>query len=534
MKKRFILLALSLLAAGGCAREPLAPDALQALPEEALSHEMIVLGDKLEDPYSVRNMTKALASLYPTKAPRIDVSATDIYVRFLPETEAQYNMLERAGLALMDHPVDYQIVRDGDYYHDPEIPEDRITWQYAVVPRDFRIPPGIKHEILDECFIPDENMATRSPDGFDWAAVERESFRLTGNAELLQPLTRATEAGKPSGRITIVDDAANGGKPFGVAGVKVVCNTFVKFASAYTDRDGYYEIGTTFSADVRYRLMFKNQAKFSIGLNKILVPASSSTLGKGTPQGKDETVTPASDRRLFCRCVVNNAIYDYISRCKEDDLGILAPPADLRVWIFQKIRPSSAAMLHHGAFVENDLLTSMVGEYIPLVKIFLPDVTIGASGKDTYARLYSETVHEMAHASHFAQVGKEYWDKFIEYILTAFASSGGDVYGSGSGNGAGHCEVGEMWAYFLQNKIYHDRYGGAMPENGNAYWFQPQILRYLNERGMSVSQIFSALGEDVTDKASLRRSLLALYPEFQAVIDQVFARYTGGGDDEQA
>ncbi len=51
-----------------------------------ISHEMIVLGEKLEDPYSVTNMTKALQSLYPTKATRIEVKPTDIYARFQPMT----------------------------------------------------------------------------------------------------------------------------------------------------------------------------------------------------------------------------------------------------------------------------------------------------------------------------------------------------------------------------------------------------------------------------------------------------------------
>ena len=60
---------------------------------ENLSHDMIVLGDKLEDPYSVDNMTKALASLYPTKADRLDIQPTDTYVRFLPKTEDEYDRI---------------------------------------------------------------------------------------------------------------------------------------------------------------------------------------------------------------------------------------------------------------------------------------------------------------------------------------------------------------------------------------------------------------------------------------------------------
>ena len=107
-------------------------DGIGIIPEDestgdALSHEMIVLGQKLDDPYSVKNVTRAIENLYPTKAGRVDVTPTDVYVRMLPKNSAEYQKLVDAGFELIDHPLDYQIVRDGDYYHDPEIGEEEIT-----------------------------------------------------------------------------------------------------------------------------------------------------------------------------------------------------------------------------------------------------------------------------------------------------------------------------------------------------------------------------------------------------------------------
>ena len=91
------------------------------------------------------------------------------------------NRLTELGLELSDHPFDYQIVREGDYYHDPAIADEKITWQYAVAGKDVEFPEDIRCEILDRCYIP-ESDATRAPD-IDWDAVERESFRLTGNED---------------------------------------------------------------------------------------------------------------------------------------------------------------------------------------------------------------------------------------------------------------------------------------------------------------------------------------------------------------
>ena len=486
-------------------------------------HEMIVLGQRLENPYKTENMSKALAALYPSKAGLAPVQPTDLYVRFLPKDQKELDILQESGVVLIDHPLDYDILVEGDWYHDPEVPDDQVTWQYAVVPVGFEF-PDIEHQIIHNCFIPDTSEDTRSS-GIDWEAVERQAYIITGNESCLNDaaITKGSKV-TPSGRITIVDDKANGGKPFGVAGVCVSCNSFVRFASAYTDRDGYYVMPKQFSSNLRYRLMFENEKGFSIGFNLVLVPASLSTLGKAGPEGVSVEINSSSETKLFRRCVVNNAAYDYISRCSHEDMNIKTPPGDLRIWIFHSLDVSSAVMLHHGAVVDSDLVSSFLGIFTSLVKYFLPDITLGASGKDDYASLYSTVCHELAHASHFAQVGTDYWNKYIGYIVESYMMTG-DAYGDGSAANAGHCDIGESWAYYLESMMYKERYGGSVPSFGTSYWFYPQIFRYLDERGLKRSDIFSVLGPDVTSKDELRKALILNFPQKRAIIEQVFGRY---------
>lgn len=489
-----------------------------------LPHGMIVLGNRLENPFTTENMTKALHSIYPTKADRVDIKPTDLYVRFLPYDDSQLETLTSLGLTLTDHPLDYDIAVDGDWYHDPEIPEGNLTWQYAVVPDDFDF-PEIPYEVIDECYIADNDPDTRA-DGIDWKAVERQAYILTGNESLLaQPLTKAAEKIQPSGRITIEDKDFNGGKPFGVAGVNIICNTFVKFCQCHTDRDGYYQMEKSFASDLRYRMVFKNEAGFSIGFNMVLVPASVSTLGKAGPEGVNMTITDESDAKLFRRCVVNNSAYDYITRCNMDDLGIDPPPGDLRIWIFNSMETSSAVMIHHGAVVDNALIKAYLGVYTPILEYFMPDITIGTDGAASYKDIYLYTCHELAHASHFAKVGKGYWNTYIRYIMESFIKSSGGVYGDGSGSGAGHCEVGEMWAYYMESKLCKQRYGGTLPAFGTAWWFYPQIFRFLDERGLEQDDIFSVLDENVISKETLKNALLLEFPDSYEMIEQVFSRY---------
>ena len=491
-----------------------------------LTHGLIVLGDRLDNPYKTENMRQALSSLYPTKADRVDIKTTDLYVRFLPADDHEYDILESMGVQLVDHPLDYDIVVEGDWYHDPQVPENEMTWQYAVVPPDFDF-PQIRYEIIDECYISEHAAGTRADDGIDWEAVEREAYILTGNAERIIASAQTKAAGKsaPSGRITIVDEHANGGKPFGVAGVRISCNSFVKFDQCYTDRDGYYSMSKTFSSDLRYRLIFTNEKGFSIGFNLVLLPASVSTLGKASPEGINMTVTKDSEEKLFRRCVVNNAAYDYYSRCSSDDLDITPPPADLRIWLFHSLEASSAVMLHHGAVLDNELITRYLKSYSSLIEYFAPDITLGMDDKEEYRRIYATTCHELAHASHFVKVGTGFWNKYIGYIISSYIKTGGMTYGNGLQEGAGHCEVGEMWGYYMQSRTYKDRYGGAFPTYGTSYWFYPQIFRYLDERGVSPSEIFAVLDASVISRGTLKNALILAYPSKRDIIEQVFNRF---------
>ena len=489
--------------------------------EVSLSHEMIQLGEQLDDPYSVSNMTKAFSAVAGSE--RVPLAATDLYVRFLPSGQEQYDLLAGMGLDMLDHPMDYRILRDGDYYHDPALADDAITWQYAVVPADFDFPSGMEYEILHECFIPEHSTATKSS-GTDWDEVEREAYRISGNGDMLADTRAGDTSAGPSGRITIVD-SARGGEPEGVRGVMVSCNTFVKFCRAYTDDDGYYSMTRTFSSSPRYRLVFKNKKGFEIGFNLVLVPASVSTMGQGPVGGLDLHVTGSSERKLYARAAVNNAAYDYYCSCSNSGAGIKTPPANLRIWLLWGTGSSSAPMLQQGSFVESSLIGDFLGEYCPLLEMFLPDITLGMKGDPGYSSIYTLTTHELAHASHFMQAGKGFWDPYIGFILRSFVTSGFVTYGVGTEAGHGYCEVGEMWAYYVQTMMYRERYADWSASFGDSFWFSPQILVSLDDRGLTRYKMFNAFTSDVTDIETLQSKMLSLYPEMKAAINQAFNRY---------
>ena len=137
-----------------------------------------------------------------------------------------------------------------------------------------------------------------------------------------------------------------------------------------------------------------------------------------------------------------------------------------------------------------------------------------------YSELYTCAIHELAHSSHFEKVGTGYWNKFATYILTSYLVYG-SCYGTGNGDDAGYCAVGEMWAYHVENMVYESRYG-VNPHFGSSYWFKPSTLDVLEDGGVTRSEIFSALTSEVTDVDALKKELLSVCPAKKTVIDQAF------------
>ena len=520
----FVCLA-ALVAAIACERSGLNAEFVSYDDGSGVEHDLIVLGEKLEDPYTVENMTKAIQAVYPTKGNVVQLTPTDNYVRLLPRNDEDLRMLEEMGVQMLDHPLDYRIVKEGDYYHDSEIPEEDITWQYAVVPPDFVAPDWIECELLDECFIPGEHSTKSTPDWIDWDAVERAAFELTGNSGMLTPCTKAEmQAAYPEGRITILDSEVDS-QPVGLKGVKVTCNVFVKFARTFTDDEGYYEMEKSFTSDPRYRIEFTNRKGFSQGINLIMVKGSISTLGKHSAKGYSLCITKKSEDKLWRRSVINNAAYDYYESCASNGVKIALPPANLRIWSCSLLESSAAPMLQQGPVLDLDVFEAALGEYLPIIRMFLPDMVLGLKNKTSYRDIYRCVMHEISHASHFMRVGNAYWDNLIRHIAMSYVTSGGITYGIGNEDYAGYCEVAEMWAYYVENVLYRERYGPTDKFYGDKYWFSPQIFMYLDERGMNRFKVFVALTSDVHSRETLKSRLLSLYPESKSMINEAFNKY---------
>jgi hypothetical protein len=139
--------------------EPLKPYAEAArnpLADGDYSDELpVILGQQLQNPYTRDNMATAYNVLYGTQYTAADIPITHYYIKFTPADNDQLaKMDEETELDLYTHPLDYELLQDGDYYAAPGKDPNDIPELYTVVAADELIPSFAPHTVLAALHIP--------------------------------------------------------------------------------------------------------------------------------------------------------------------------------------------------------------------------------------------------------------------------------------------------------------------------------------------------------------------------------------------
>jgi hypothetical protein len=150
-------------------------------------------------------------------------------------------------------------------------------------------------------------------------------------------------------------------------------------------------------------------------------------------------------------------------------------------------------------------------------KSICPDITIGVQGYN-YKTIYRIANHELAHASHFSKVGSPFWSKYVSYIMTYGA------YGSGTGNNAQLCGIGEMWGYSMEYWQEHKKYAQATaPDSISSSWIKFRVFwDLLANNTLSEKQIYDCLNPNVEDYNTLVSTMYNNYPAKADSIELAF------------
>jgi hypothetical protein len=271
-----------------------------------------ILGMQHVNPYLIPNMRNAYAALGLSSSLAV---INNLYVRFLPSSPEQFGILDSImdaqGLDLFDAPMDYDILQEGDYYQDPSIPAEQVSYQYAVVPPSFQFPSGITYTILAQIHIPDDNYTAveteaerraavqdslnsiyafqgiANPDniecqagyhydpetrtcvrdncqpGYHWGGTQcvpncSPGYYWNGNTcvPIGVPPPPAPDAAIPAGNIAVSD--VNLGTTPGVRNTRIVVKRWFKIQRLYTDNNGHFQASKHFKHKVKIVVKFKN------------------------------------------------------------------------------------------------------------------------------------------------------------------------------------------------------------------------------------------------------------------------------------
>ncbi|MBR1851033.1 MAG: hypothetical protein IJ789_06635 [Bacteroidales bacterium] len=232
----------------------------------------IVLGQQIGDPYRYETMLAAFKMLNGPSTSSLDtIEPTGKYVKVFINDDNDLMLLEDdTNIVWFDYPLDYEILVDGCYYHDPSLPE-QSTWKYAVIPLDYQVPGNLDVKLIYKVFIPedmqDSNFYYANEDFFD--KLDEISTDLSGYSKYENSLngtiggtasihsTNSSSKWTPSATIKVWDDTLNSLLP--VHGAAVVVKRGTKVRRIFTDKNGYCWTRAQFKANqsVKYSIVWE-------------------------------------------------------------------------------------------------------------------------------------------------------------------------------------------------------------------------------------------------------------------------------------
>ncbi|MDX2306403.1 MAG: hypothetical protein NW226_26575 [Microscillaceae bacterium] len=478
-----------------------------------------ILGARLPNPYLLANMRQAYTNVKGGNWSSL--AASHKYVRFRPSTLDQLATLEESlDLELFDEPLDYQIIQEGDYYQDPSIPDEQITWQYAVVPASFSFPSGIVYETLASIHIPDdtnieaeaERLAGLNADGDGLASASASSGIKGGVITNIvscppgycpDPATGLTTCrlcttptpqpgATPQGRIMVND--INARVQVGIVGVRrvrVVARRWFKVERTFTDINGNFTINKRFRNKVKLLVKFKNEHAIIRGVRGIRLwqmffPVK---FRVGTFSGNQintvqstflrNDVINSRGTRNWVAATALNTLQNFKTLATEQGTGTINWRLKIMLSNWGFVGRASAPLF--AKRLVNDLPEVLVRStlvasfsYITAgISLFYETlkrqidvaysynvVNINDLNSD---RVVETLFHEFSHATHYNQNGNTWYANFVDAIVAeSLANSGNDdfnAYGQGNTANSPIIAVGESWAYHYGRFLADQRYG---------------------------------------------------------------------------
>ncbi len=462
-------------------------------------------------------MQHASINLYGTTK---NITINSVYVRFKPATYEQLDQLLDTDIEVFDHPLDRDVLIQGDYYPQAGIGTEEIPWLYTVLQQGYQPPAGITYQILQYLHVPDQDI---------W--MENEALRITGNPyndscnfSLLvvpppcpapdNPLCEPNPGGggglppadakTPAGYIYVYDNTINQQVP--VRKTRVVSRRFFKIDRSYTDDLGYFRSTKRFRNKVNITVKFKNADIKTRALRlgrwwQMIFPVAqglgiySGTLNNITYLFNVDGSKYSRRHKNWWAAQLMNSYQEYNQYAIANNMGTL--PSKLKVILSSFLFPPTAGSTPMNAhrpltagyptleYFRYSVINRPVNEVTAIWNYFvntnlfrLYDMGLGYKEYSSFYKseyVKSLMFHELAHAAHFQKIGQFSFGEFVNaeaYTITKYFLNQTLVpYGDGSdGTYSSFIALGESWANYIE-QVFTDRHYGANCDtyNTNGY-----------------------------------------------------------------
>ncbi|MFT6815054.1 MAG: hypothetical protein ACJAZ3_000952 [Sphingobacteriales bacterium] len=392
--------------------------------------EQIVLGQKLNNPYTIPVMQQAYENLSPLFLAlnnEFNITRSHYYIKLKPVSDIDIAAIDISNLETFDYPLDYEILNNGVYYQDPSIPKGQPTFQYTVV-TNLNDVPNVNYEVLEEIYIPELTEDAR--DSIEIFALVNEALRITNNTYNIvfnelsksiiiddpfpQGIRILPARYSPQGRVRVFDRVVNDFIP--IEGVKVIAQNWFDWGSSTTDSNGYYFI-KQFRFKINYKIKWEEK-QFDV---------RSGAYGQAVFIGPTQTKSPWN-------ADANGGVQEYyghIFRGAHDyykyyaSVGVKRPPLKSTPGTSSS---SSSFRSKLKIAAHADAATSVAFPHLISPLGILPNVAIHSYNLPS-DQIYSTTVHEISHVTHQFYAGnanyalvecrlRETWSYTIEYYFT--------------------------------------------------------------------------------------------------------------------
>jgi hypothetical protein len=424
-------------------------------------------------------------------------------------------------MTVYPYPLDYEIAVRGNRYHDPSLPKGTITYHYASVKSDYVFDPKIPYEVISALYIPEEDTSLKSKTSEAYVdQLLNQAYKQTGNFQdtIVAIKANSPQASyHPGGKIQVWDTRLQ--QYIGLEGVDMRARRWFTTHHARTDFWGNYQMEDTFKNPCNYSLWF-SQENFVVREHLIALTAWID----GPKQKANWNVDISTGYDRFISHIFRGAYryhYGFID-------GLQRP-----------FRPSGNRTIY---LAKDDNLGEQGVNYMLVPWLYIS--RYGYKGEYDSDEIFSTTIHESAHTSHYTKMPnwlqytlisgqlQESWAISVEWWLTKLEYK----------NTRGIFNYGD-WDYdfgvvYPNNQGYQKWTLGTDSKNTNIYIniiddFNDQVLFQFvgtpddNVHGYTLSQIESTMLKNIYGLYSLGQQLKANKPAgvTDADIDKLISYY---------